>query len=586
METDSSHTTSATSFGDGIKTHHKEIPTLLRKFSFKERLAFWGLFWIFIIGALGLARELHSNYSIQIPREGGSFTEGVVGRPAFINPVLALSDTDKDLSLLVYSGLLRATPEGDFIPDLAESFEADESGSSYSVVLKEGLTWHDGTPLTANDIVFTINKIKDPLIKSPLRPTWEGVSVFALDDRTLEFSLEQPYSLFIENLTTGIIPEHIWGVATTEDFINNANNTDPIGSGPYYVEKIKRNNQGIAEYYVLQAFEDFALAGPFVEEIVIRFYSDEEELRKAFDGNDIDLIGGATAFWMKEKERDGENVLSFPLARIFAVFLNQSQAQVFTQPEIREVLNLATDKDRIVRELLAGYGTPLNGPLPPGALGFTPSESLFSKNRALEILEENGWTEGPDGFYEKEVDDQLERLVFSLSTANVPELKRVAELLQEDWGEIGIRADIKIFEIGDLNQEVIRPRNYSALLFGEVTGRDPDPFAFWHSSQRLDPGLNIALYTNVTTDKLLEDARTILDTEERAQKYEAFQEEVIAETPSIFLYSPEYLYVAPEKINNITPFPLTISSERFINVNEWFVETDTVWNFLNQNNND
>lgn len=579
METDSLSRKSIVSFGSD-KTHHRHIPSLLRKLNFKERLLFWGLFWLFVVGVLGLSRELHGNYSVEIPRQGGSFTEGVIGRPAFINPVLALSDTDRDLSILVYSGLLRATPQGDFVPDLAQEYTVNEAGSIYTVTLKDNLVWHDGTPLTANDVVFTINKIKDPLIKSPLRPTWEGVSVFAQDEKTIEFRLDQPYSLFLENLTVGIIPSHIWGVATTEDFINNSYNTDPIGSGPYFIKNIDRNSQGIAEEYTLRAFDSFAIQKPHIKKITIRFYSNEEELLRAFEDGDIDSVGGRTAFWAKEQENKGKSVVTFPLARIFAVFLNQSQAQIFTHPEVREALNLAVDKERMVRELLAGYGKPLNGPLPPGSLGFFASDSLFSKNRALEILEANGWTEGEDGIYEKEIGGQTERLIFSLATANIPELKRAAELLQEDWGDIGVRADIKIFEIGDLNQEIIRPRNYSALLFGEVTGRDPDPFAFWHSSQRLDPGLNIALYTNVTTDKLLEESRTIKNKETRAEKYMLFQKEVINETPAIFLYSPEYVYIPPKKIKNINSFPLTVSSERFINIHEWFVETDTLWKFL------
>jgi len=579
VETDSLSKKNIISFRND-KTHHREIPSLLKRLNFKERLIFWGLFWLFLISIFGLLRQLHLNFLTEIPKQGGSFTEGLVGRPAFINPVLALSDTDKDLSMLIYSGLLRATPEGDFIPDLAKEYTINEDGSVYTVTLKDSLTWHDETPVTVDDIIFTINKIKDPLIKSPLRPTWEGVSVFAKDEKTVEFRLEQPYSLFLENLTTGIIPKHIWEVTTVEDFINNSYNTEPTGSGPYYIDKIERSRQGTTKQYTLKPFKKFSLGKPNIKKITIKFYSNEEGLIEAFEKGDINTIGGRNAFWTKEQELSGIKATSFPLARLFAIFLNQSQSQIFTHPEVREALNLSVDKDKIVNEILAGYGSPINGPLPPGSLGFVDSDYLFSKNRALEILEEKGWTEGEDGIYEKETKGQTERLIFSIATANIPELKRTAELVQKDWKDIGVQADIKIFEIGDLNQEVIRPRSYDALLFGEVTGRDPDPFAFWHSSQRLDPGLNIALYTNVFTDKLLEDSRSIKEKEERAEKYRLFQKEVISETPTIFLYSPNYLYILPKKIKNVDTFPLTVSSERFINIHNWFIETDKIWNFL------
>ena len=580
METDSSHNIRVASFKDACKTPHKEVPSLIRRFSFNEKLAFWSFFWILIISFLGLSYIAHSKFSVEIPRHGGSMKEGMIGRPAFINPVLALSETDQSLSFLVYSGLLRATQEGDFITDLAEKYTMEENGLSYVVTLKDGLVWHDGEPITADDVVFTINKIKDPLIKSPLRPTWEGVSVLAKNEKTLEFKLEQPYALFLENLTVGIIPKHIWNVTRTEDFINNAYNAEPIGSGPYTIKKIKRNKQGIAEYYTFTSSDTFALGKAYIEKITIQFYSNEEELQSAFEKGYIDSTGGAVPSWAEEQKQQGKTVISFPLARIFGVFLNQNQSKIFTHIEVREALNLATNKERIVKKLLAGYGKELNGPLPPGSLGFIPSESLFSKDTAIERLTSSGWKKNEDGIFEKKIGGQTERLSFSIATANISELKTIAEFLQEDWNAIGVQTEIKIFEIGDLNQEVIRPRNYSALLFGEVTGHNPDPFAFWHSSQRLDPGLNIALYANITTDKLLSDARILLEKDERATKYKTFQEEVIRETPAIFLYSPEYIFITSRKINNINPSPLTVSSERFINIHEWFINTDIVWNFL------
>ncbi len=147
------------------------------------------------------------------------------------------------------------------------------------------------------------------------------------------------------------------------------------------------------------------------------------------------------------------------------------------------------------------------------------------------------------------------------------------------------RAEVTLnfFDTGDLNQNVIRPRNYDALFFGEVIGRDLDLFAFWHSSQRNDPGLNVAFYTNITADKLLDEARTLSSREERIEKYWAFADAVEKDTPAVFVYSPDFIYVLPKAIHGSNITSVSIPSDRFLNVHEWYIDTDRVWNVFVKN---
>lgn len=183
-------------------------------------------------------------------------------------------------------------------------------------------------------------------------------------------------------------------------------------------------------------------------------------------------------------------------------------------------------------------------------------------------------------FFERKTKDGVEILSFSLATSDVPELKAAAQIIVQEWKSIGADVDLKIFETGDLNQNVIRPRKYDTLFFGEIVGRELDLFAFWHSSQRNDPGLNIALYANITADKLLEDARTIADYSKRLTKYEEFEQEIAKDIPAIFVYSPDFIYVVPENINGLELGSVTTPSERFLNVHQWYIETDSVWSFF------
>jgi len=559
------------SFIASITHYIKRVSDLVGSLSFRERALFWPLFWISLISFVALITFANNKFLVSVPLAGGSFTEGIVGRPGFINPVLALSDTDKDLVQLVYSGVVRRAPNGEFIPDLAKDISVSSDGLSYTVTLKDDLVWHDEKPLTARDILFTIQKIQDPLLKSPLQASWDGVIVELVSNEVITFSLNNPYALFFDNLAVGILPEHIWNNFAIEDFNNNLFNTEPIGSGPYKIGHIKRDGAGIVKEYELSSFSNFSLGEPYIETIRLKFFSDEETPLSALKEKDIDSLAG-----IKPKDAQTlsqENIKPFPLTRIFAIFLNQNKLKTFINEAVREALFFGVDRKKIVDAVLFGFGTPLSEPLPFGSFGHQGISSEKSKKEVMDILTGDDWKINENGVFEK----KDEELSFTLATANVPELKSVAEEIQKQWQEIGVRVDIKIFEIGDLNQEIIRPREFDSLLFGEIAGRDPDPFAFWHSSQRLDPGLNIALYTNISADKLLEEIRTTQDRKDRLEIYKSFTEEIEKEIPAVFIYAPQYIYKTPEKIKNIMPFPITLGSERFINVYEWYINTDTVW---------
>ena len=168
-------------------------------------------------------------------------------------------------------------------------------------------------------------------------------------------------------------------------------------------------------------------------------------------------------------------------------------------------------------------------------------------------------------------------LSFSISTGDAPELKATAYLLQEQWKKIGADVQVKIFEIGDLNQNIIRARKYDALLFGEIVGRDLDLYPFWHSSERVDPGLNIALYTNIKADKLLENIRKTTDSAEREKYFNSFNKEIASDMPAVFTYSPYFIYLIPAKVHNVTLGVLTTPSERFNEIEKWYIETNNIW---------
>jgi len=559
---------------------------IIHSLSARERFVLSIFVLIFVVSGIALLWNVQRTFLIEVPAPGGSIAEGVIGSPRFISPLLAISDTDRDMTTLVYSGLLRASGAG-LEPDLAESFSISEDGLEYFFTLRENLKWHDGEPVTVDDVIFTIEKAQDSALRSPKRAVWEGVEVEKLDDRTLVFLLSQPYAPFLENTTMGIMPKHIWEHVEVDQFGVSTFNTEPVGTGPYKVVNIKRDRGGIPEYYDLQAFKDFALGAPFIPELRIRFYSNQEKLLKALDSGSVTGVNSLSPEIAVGLKEDGYRVENSPLPRVFGVFFNQDEAEVFTDILVRKALSISAPKELIVERVLSTFGTVVDSPIPPGILGFVPAESteLSAEERmesATEILGRAGFE--IDEETGKLVDDDGQTLSFSLSTSDVPELKATAQTLKEAWESLGMEVTLKIFESGNLSHTVIRPRDYDALLFGEIIGRDSDPFAFWHSSQRLDPGLNIALYANISVDGLLEDARATTDTTIRVEKYLTFQEEVAGDIPAVFLYAPDFIYVIPDKVRGVDITSVTIPSERFLNIYEWFIDTDRVWKFLQTRN--
>lgn len=566
-----------------------DIRFALSSFSKKELRVFLGLVVLLIISTLGILELINLSFMTNIPAEGGSISEGIVGTPRFINPVLSFSDADDDMVALVYSGLMRKDIKGKLIPDLADSYRVSADELTYTFTLKNDLSFHDGKPLTTDDIIFTINQVKNPIIKSPKKTNWDGVSIEKIDDKIIKFTLKQPYSSFLENTTLGILPEHLWQNSQIE--INDLN-TNPIGSGPYKVKNVSKQSSGVINSYNLVAFNKFALGKPYIENLTLHFYTNEDDMISALQGGEINQASSVTpsnAGMLKDKDYQIDAAV---LPRVFGLFFNQNQNQIFTDKHVIEAINKAIDKDKIVKEVLYNYGVIINDPIPPNMTEYQriSSENNISHDQriadAQAILAKDGWKKGASGFLEKTTSVKKKKSVamlsFSISTSNATELAKAAELIREDLTELGMNVDVKTFDVGNLNQYVIRPRKYDALLFGQLINRESDLFAFWHSSQRKDPGLNVAMYTNAKVDKILEDAFITTGEQSRKRKYAQFEDEIRKDMPAVFLYSPKFLYIVSPGIKGLVLDHITSPSDRFEASYLWYINTDHIWKIFSK----
>ncbi|MEX0934975.1 MAG: peptide ABC transporter substrate-binding protein [Candidatus Paceibacterota bacterium] len=509
-----------------------------------------------ILSTTALLHNIYIAGSTEIPARGGEIHEGILGIPRFANPLFALSHADRDLSELVYAGLFTYNNKGEIIPEIADRYAISDDGTTYTITLKEAY-FHDGVRVTADDVVYTVRQIQNPLVKSTIQGNWNGVSVRSVNERTVEFTLSEQYAPFIHNLTIGILPSHIWEPIGAERLAFSEENIRPIGAGPYRIRSARTSRDGTRSYYTLSSFDKYVLGESLIPRVELTFFADRDDLVSAFNRGSI----SSSAYLPESLAAQEEKTRILPVRRIFGLFFSEEESPL-SDIEVRKALDIAAEKDFLVRSVFSGFATPIDAPQPFVAT-YKPREGS-----ANDILDDAGWERGDDNIrYSGDTP-----LSFSIATANAEELVETGQVLKRNFENIGAQVTLNTYTTEVLLGEVIRPREYDALLFGQVIGRDGDLFGYWHSSQRNDPGLNIALYSNETVDDLLESMRT----NPSREVYARFNEEVQDDLPAIFLYHPNLPYVLPD-VHGVKEHDVVAPHERFIDIHQWYIETQRRW---------
>jgi peptide/nickel transport system substrate-binding protein len=557
---------------------NKFFSTISNNLSNRERSTLMVCVTVVIVGVIWGTALFIKEKTTLIPKEGGTYREGAVGQPRYISPVLArTNDVDMNISRLVYSGLMRVDENKKVIGDLAEKIDISADGKIYTARLRSNIKWHDGEQFNADDVLFTIQTIQNPESKSPAAPIFQGVTVEKIDDQTITFSLQEPYAPFLYNLTQSIMPEHVWESVEPKNISLAEQNLKPIGTGPFMFKKLKKNTMGEVRDYELTRFDGYFGQRPYINEIIFSFYQSNEELLRAFQGNKIDGMSFVPPTLVAEINRiRSAKVYRAKLPQYFAVFFNQARQPVLADQTIRTALDLAIDRDKIIREALYNEGTRIDTPIPPGFLGY--QEGLgrveYNPNKANQNLDEAGWkVNEKTGIREKDG----KPFTFTLTTTDWTEYTKTADLLAEQWRAIGADVKLEAQTVGTVQSEAIRPRAYDAILYGEVLGADPDPYPFWHSTQTRDPGLNLALYKDTESDKLLEQARKTTDIAKREETYKKFQERLIGAVPALFLYSPTYDYALHNNVHGQMLDAIQLPAQRFNTISTWYVKTKRIW---------
>jgi peptide/nickel transport system substrate-binding protein len=542
---------------------------------------------LFAVGLALLGGGFYYSHTVIGPSVGGSITEGVVGSPHSLNPVLSLSnDVDNDLSRLVFSRLFTTDGNGRLAQDLVQEYGVSPDQKTYSFKLREGMRWHDGQALTADDVLFTLSLIQDPAWKSPLAPFFKNVTVEKPDDLTISMTLKEPYAQFLAHLDFGILPRHVWKDVSPTDAQMVEANLKPIGSGPFKFEDLRRDKRGFVLSYTLERNAGYYQVAPYIEKLTFQFYQDYPSALEALRKRQIQSL----SFVPRDKREDIKNIssvtaVSLELPQATAVFFNPKQNPLLGDKGVRRALTMAIDKGRILFDVLNGDGHPVDHPVLPGMSATSTAPVTYNLAAAGELLDSLGWKiDSTDGLRRRVVTPAkgstpavMETLSMTLTTVDQPESVGTATIIKNGWLALGVDVVLTTVPASEIHRTVIRSRDYDALLYGQLLGSDLDPYPFWHSSQIQDPGLNLAMFSNPAADQALESARRTADPAARAQAYAKFLSILTEQQPAAFLYSPSYTYAMPAELKGFGGSRVNTPSDRFATITSWYLETARHW---------
>ena len=507
------------------------------------------------------------------PAFGGTYVEGVAGAPLNFDPIIAATTVDEDVSRLVFSGLTRFDRGGTIVADLASSFEVDAAGKVWTFTIRPDASWHDGAPVTSDDVLYTVRLLQDKAYTGPFADAFRGVTVTALSPKVVRFTLPDAYAPFAGSTAVPLLPAHLLGAVALNDLARQPFNTRPIGTGPFKVSELD------ARQVTLVRSDDFYRTKParsraYLDKIVLRFYRDESEALSALARGEVDAAGGLPSLDAgRARALKGVDLFSLPTNDFTGLFLNVRPTKpVFRDRAVRQAIATAIDRGKVLQVAVDGRGSVADQFVPSTSWAFVRDvpRSTFSGADARTALDAADWIDHDgDGVRDK----GGVALKFSIATSDEPPRLAAARQIADDLTNVGMKVDVRALPFVELVDRVARQRDFDALLVGITVGNDPDPYPFFHSSQLTDPGDNFSGYSTLAMDRLLEQARRTVDQAKRRELFAQVWSAIAADVPVVFLYYTDYLYAQSRAVRGFRVAPVNDPPQRFWNVEDWYVKT-------------
>jgi peptide/nickel transport system substrate-binding protein len=514
------------------------------------------------------------------PAEGGIYTEGLVGSFMRLNPVLDYyNQADKDVDRLIYSGMLRDDDRGIPQADLATSWGISRDGTIYNFSLNPKAVWHDGEPVTSDDVIFTIQMMSsdDSQLPADRRDFWKQIEITRLDDKTLQFKLPEPFAPFLDYLTFGVLPSHLLGDLTMAELVDDSFNMIPVGSGPYRFDHLITDGSQITGV-VLSAFRDYYLQGAYIDQIALRYYPDAQAAYVAYQSGDIAGIGNVSIGILPQVlSEKALNLYTTRLPVMTLVFLNLEDPQVefFQDVNVRKALMQGLNRQGMIDTLRSGQAILADGPIFPGTWAYYDGieHYTYNPNQAIDLLREAGYTIPAAGGNIRTSEDGTP-LAFELVYPDDNEHAALVKVIQRDWAGLGVQVSLTALPYEQLVSERLDTRNYQAALVDLNLSRspDPDPYPFWHQTQ-IASGQNYSNWDDRQASEYLEQARITTDMADRIRLYNNFQVRWSQELPALPLYYPVYTYAVSDDVQGVSIGPIFDPADRFNHVTDWYLIT-------------
>ncbi len=480
---------------------------------------------------------------------GGTFQFAISVEPDTFDPHKTSSGSAYEIMSTLGASLIYLSPEGEFCPYLAESFQGSEDGLTWVFKLREDVTFHDGTPLTANDYAWTFNRALDPNTASPVSALLLGAvtSAEALDDYTLQINLAAPnFPLLYGLASIGYmqpLPKATFEAMGEEEFARN-----PVGVGPYVFKEWQTGERIITERNPDYNWRPACVAGegPLdIETIEWRVIPEQAIVVAGLEAGEIDLGVVQPQDLQRFEEMGTLGFFEIPGQGIMpAIGFNTSRAP-FDDVRVRQAVNMAIDRELIVDIVFQGAAVPQQGPISSSVMGYWEGiEELgypYDPEAARQLLVEAGYTLNADGIFEK--DGQLFEIDFY--TPSIDIYVKTSEVLQEQLRQIGIAATIKQMEV-NLMYAQLAAGDYDAGLLVIGYGEADLMYLLYHSS--MIGALNFSFYNNPELDALLERTRTEIDPAARQEVVNEVQKHIVENAVIAPIVTPVTYYAFNNRV--------------------------------------
>jgi len=459
--------------------------------------------------------------------------------PARLNPILSTDSSSGEIAGFIFSSLVKYDKDlQEIVGDLAKRFYFKDT-KTLVFELRRDVLWHDGVAFSAQDVLFTYETLISDKISSPYSAAFRFVeSVKVLDAYTLEVHYKEPYFKALETWMMGIIPKHI--LQNETNLMSSSFNTKPIGTGPYKLERLE-----FSKNILLSAFENYYEGVPKIGKIAFHVVADQMTRFMMLKSGALDL--GSLEPMAFKKQLDDNFLKKYAIyekiSHSYTYLGFNLRLKKFQNPDVREALSLAIDREEIVNVLFFEHAKVCSGPFLPGTGAFNQDVKapLQDKAKALELLKRAGY-------------DENNPFEFEIVTSNSSPIRPyAAEILQYQLAQIGVKVTLRVMEWQAFLNMAVFPHKFESVLLGWGLSVTPDPYLMWHSDSDTKGGFNIVGYHNKKLDALIEESQSIIEKEKLEALWREMFAMIVADNPYLFLFIPNEITAVDKKIKNIDP---------------------------------